>query len=195
MRASRRSSPTPFREVCPHTRVRRCASAIARRKTGAINLTDGVRIFATIFCRVRPPNVAIHCRPSRSETSRRSICLMGAARFASAVANSCVASFAVLRFEPAATMPASTAATAPAITDGSNWIAPITMATRTTPPPDPAGHDEFAAALDPGRQLIDLRFEPHDLVARIIISHLKPIQNHSAKRTLRIGRVEVGAPA
>ena len=43
--------------------------------------------------------------------------------------------------------------------------------------------------------LIDLRLEPHDFIARIIVSHFKPIQNHSAKRTLRIGCVEVGTPA
>jgi hypothetical protein len=36
---------------------------------------------------------------------------------------------------------------------------------------DPAGHDEFAAALDPGRQLIDLRLEPHDLVAMVAVVH------------------------
>ena len=35
-------------------------------------------------------------------------------------------------------MPASTAATAPTITDGSNRIAPITMATRTPLPPTTA---------------------------------------------------------
>jgi len=34
---------------------------------------------------------------------------------------------------------------------------------------DPAGHDEFAAALDPGRQLIDLRLEPRDLVAMVTV--------------------------
>jgi hypothetical protein len=48
---------------------------------------------------------------------------MSAVRFASAAVNSCLASFAVLRLEPTATMPPSAAATANAITDGSNWSA------------------------------------------------------------------------
>jgi len=49
---------------------------------------------------------------------------MSTVRFASAAVNSCLASFAVLRLEPMATMPSSAAATANAITDGSNWSAP-----------------------------------------------------------------------
>jgi len=46
-------------------------------------------------------------------------------RLASSAVNSPDASLAVLRFEPTATMPPSTAATAAATTDGLSWIAPI----------------------------------------------------------------------
>ena len=41
----------------------------------------------------------------------------------------------------------------------------------TTLTRSPAGQDEFAAALDPSRQLIDLRLEPHDLVAMVAVVH------------------------
>jgi hypothetical protein len=78
------------------------------------------KILPMIF-RVRPDNVSnLQCKPSRFDTSRRSICPISAVRFASAAINSCIASFAVLWFEPAATIPPSTAATATTITDGSN---------------------------------------------------------------------------
>ena len=69
-------------------------------------------------------------------------------------------------------MPASSAATAPAITEGSNRIAKNHGAARHG---DPAGDDKFAAALDPGRQLIDLRLEPHDLVAMVAVVQGAPV--------------------
>jgi len=63
---------------------------------------------------------------------------MRAVRFASAAVYSCLASCAVLRFEPAATMPLSAAATATAIPNGSNWIAPVNMALRPRRQPSAA---------------------------------------------------------
>ena len=36
---------------------------------------------------------------------------------------------------------------------------------------NPTNHDEFAAALDPGGELIDLRLEPHNLVVMVAVVH------------------------
>src|SRR6516164_10052045 len=36
---------------------------------------------------------------------------------------------------------------------------------------DPAGQDKFAAALDPGGELIDLSLKPHNLVAMVGVVH------------------------
>jgi hypothetical protein len=36
---------------------------------------------------------------------------------------------------------------------------------------DPAGQDEFATALDPGDELIDLRLKPHNFVTMIAVVH------------------------
>ena len=115
----------------------------------------------------------LHCISSRLGTSRRSICPISAVRFVSARVNSCIASFAVLRFEPAATMPASTAVTATPITAGSNWIAAINIAMRTAQPRngDPAGQDIFAAAFNSGGELIDLRLKLHNLVVMVGVVH------------------------
>lgn len=56
-----------------------------------------LRFCAMIFGRAPLDNVTVlHCRPSRSGTSRRSICSMSAVRLASAAVNSRVASLAVL---------------------------------------------------------------------------------------------------
>jgi hypothetical protein len=95
-------------------------------------------------------------------------------RFASSAVNSRNASFAVLRFEPTATMPPSTEAPAIPITDGLNWIPPTNMAKRTTPPLATAIRPatiKFAAALDRGLELIDLRLQPHNLASLIVPIH------------------------
>jgi hypothetical protein len=97
---------------------------------------------------------------------------MSAFRFASAVVNSSTASFAVLRLEPAATMPPSTAVTASAITDGSNWIALTNVGGENGPAAhhgDPTNQDKFAAALDPGGELIDLRLKQNNLIAIAVV--------------------------
>jgi hypothetical protein len=36
---------------------------------------------------------------------------------------------------------------------------------------DPTDQDEFAAALDPGGELIDLPLKPHNLVAMVAVVH------------------------
>ena len=73
-------------------------------------------------------------------------------------------------------MPPSTPAIATAITDGSNGISADQQGDENHPAArhgDPSNQDEFAAALDPVGELIDLSLEPHDFVARILTIHMK----------------------
>jgi hypothetical protein len=96
---------------------------------------------------------------------------MSAARFASTAVNSSFASFAVLRFEPAATMPPSDRERQDrrikrdsAYQHGDENRAPARDG-------DLSGKDEFAAALDRGSKFIDLLLEAHDFVAIIDLAH------------------------
>jgi hypothetical protein len=114
---------------------------------------------------------------------------MSSVRFASAAVNSWAASIAVLRFEPTATMPPSTAATATATIDGRIELDRADNGGDENHAAahhgDPAGQDEFAAAFDPSDELIDLRLEPHDLVAMVAVVHGV---THAGRRSQRRAR-------
>ena len=80
-------------------------------------------------------NSSAKCGTSSYEMTRGLSCSIRAARFDSAAASSFVASFAVLEFEPHATMPPSNNDTAAAISPRSDRIAPNNIPAKRRPPP------------------------------------------------------------
>jgi hypothetical protein len=102
-------------------------------------ITLGARVHGA-FGAFIPLGIKIGLDAVKRLNTRRSSWPMSSARFASVAINCVVASLAVLRFEPAATMPPSTAAPAIPKTDGSDPIRPSTIATRTKPPVKMATH-------------------------------------------------------
>jgi hypothetical protein len=119
---------------------------------------------------------------------------------ASVALNSMVACLAVLRFEPAATMPPSTAATASPKTDGSDPIRPSSVARRTTRrrDGDRPGQDEFAAAFYAPREFVGLASGPDNFVTGTVDhahhhddrlnAHAEPLNAPRAHRCYRLYR-------
>jgi hypothetical protein len=92
-------------------------------------------------------------------------CSIRAARFDSAALSSFVASFAVLVFEPHATMPPSNNEAAAAMSPRSDRIAPNNVPAKRSP----RGQDKLAAALNRGSQLFDALIKANDLLVGITI--------------------------
>jgi hypothetical protein len=55
---------------------------------------------------------------------------------------------------------------------------------------DLAGEDEFAAVFDPSGELIELRLEPHDLVAMVAVVHGWPTQGE--RQPDRVQKTQLG---
>jgi hypothetical protein len=118
-------------------------------------------------------NSSAKCGTSSYEMTRGLSCSIRAARFDSAAASSFVASFAVLEFEPHATMPPSNNDTAAAISPRSDQdCAQQHPRQKETPTGygDPGDQDELAAALNLGSKLFDVLLKAHDLPVGIHIA-------------------------
>jgi hypothetical protein len=105
--------------------------------------------------------------PVRYEMTRGLICSIRAARSDSAAVIAFAVSFAVLLFEPHATMPPRNEATEAAMSPRSDRIAPTSIAAKTSPPPAAAIRE---ARLKLGGKLFNVLLEADDLLVGIRIS-------------------------